>query len=170
MGVIWKKNLLFSTLIFGSVFRDYVIFYGDCLCCWQNLSRCSCICTRLFSTVFNNVQLQKLIVSSSTQSMPSILYLHSQSLHGSSGFHRVHEPSMKFSFSHQRSQCFEHMAGFRKHFECGLWHASMLFGNVTKRATSMTMRQCAYISSILNRQHSSKQIITDWFYYRATLC
>ena len=53
MGVIRKNNLLglLSTLIFGSVLRDYVIFYGDCLCCWQNLSRCSCICTRLFSTV-----------------------------------------------------------------------------------------------------------------------
>jgi len=63
MGVIWKENLLFSTLVFGLVFRD-----GDCLCCWQNLTRCSCICTRLFSTVFNNVQLQKLIVSSSFRS------------------------------------------------------------------------------------------------------
>jgi len=29
MCVIWKKNLLFSTLILGSVFNDYVVFYGD---------------------------------------------------------------------------------------------------------------------------------------------
>ena len=29
MCVIWKKNLLFSTLILGSVFSDYVVFYGD---------------------------------------------------------------------------------------------------------------------------------------------
>ena len=29
MCVIWQKNLLFSTLILGSVFNDYVVFYKD---------------------------------------------------------------------------------------------------------------------------------------------
>jgi len=31
-----KENLLFSTLILGSVFNDYVVFYGDNIQYWYS--------------------------------------------------------------------------------------------------------------------------------------
>jgi len=40
-----KGNLLFSTLIFGSVFSDYVVFYGDAFSSSQ-ASRCRMIVLR----------------------------------------------------------------------------------------------------------------------------
>ena len=38
-----RENLAFSTLILGSVFSDYVVFYGDrVLFCWKHAVPCVC--------------------------------------------------------------------------------------------------------------------------------
>ena len=34
-----EENLLFSTLILGSVFNDYVVFYGDHICRKDDMQR-----------------------------------------------------------------------------------------------------------------------------------
>ena len=53
MCVIWilEENLLFSTSILGSVFSDYVAFYGDTVFSWKRSTSCAQAVYFLHSTM-----------------------------------------------------------------------------------------------------------------------